>query len=108
MEEQKGKGETCSCGCCSSGKGMASGCSCGCGWRGGWNGGGRMLFRVLLGLIILALVFWMGVKVGELRSELYYGFGPRYTTGYNRVMPMMQGYGSSGTAVPVPSATPTP
>lgn len=90
-EERKKEGKNvCDCGCCGSHTGMMGMCSCGA------HGGTRMLFRLLLGLIILALVFWMGVKLGELRSELYYGYGPRYST-------TMRGYPSMMT-LPSPTA----
>jgi len=93
MEEQKDKcAAGCTCGCCGSGKGMG----CGCGWHGG---GTRMLFRALLGVIILVLVFWFGVKLGELRESIrgYNGYG----SGSYYPVRMMQGYGT----VQPPSAT---
>lgn len=71
-----------------------------------WHGGGtRMLFRTLLALIILTLVFWFGVKLGELRESIR-GYG-----GYNNYYPMqiMHGY-SYGTplpSVPTPQTAPT-
>ena len=55
-------------------------CGCGCGWP-----RGHRMFRVILGLIILALVFWVGVKVGEFKTMIErnsaYGFGG-YSAGY--------------------------
>jgi len=79
---------------------------CGYGWHGG--GGTRMLFRALLGVIILVLVFWFGVKLGELRESIrgYDGYG---SGGYYPVR-MMQGYGvmsSDGTVQPPSAVTPS-
>ncbi len=86
MEEQKkdGKG-VCTCGCCGSHMGMGMGCACGA------HGGTRMLFRLLLAIIILILVFWFGVKLGELRESIrgYNGYG----SGSYYPVRMMQGYG---------------
>ena len=36
-------------------------------------GGRHMILRWIVGIIILVLVFWMGVKVGELRQVMYSG-----------------------------------
>jgi|GEM_PF-1282679 hypothetical protein len=43
-------------------------CHCGCGHRHFW-------LRWLLGLIILLVVFWLGVKVGEFKGAFGRGFG---------------------------------
>ena len=58
----------------------------------GWCGGHKhFLARLVLMLLILAGTFWVGVKVGELKSllESNFDFGGRH--GY-----MMQGYGMQG------------
>ncbi len=102
MEEHNNK--TCGCG------------SCGCMGMGHW-GGGHMLVRVVIGLLMLLAAFWVGVKVGELQSELYGYFGNCYG-GYCRAYPMMMcdgygggaygswnGYGMMGGALP-PTAIP--
>lgn len=87
MDEMKnGKGvsdgKTCPCGCG----------SCGCTGMGMRRyGGGYGLLRIVIGLLVLALAFWIGVKAGEFRSEFMSGrFG-----GYGREYPMMMrsGYG---------------
>ena len=82
------------CTCCGHyGSGM--GCGCGCGGYGHHWMGGRIL-RVVIALLVALFIFWVGVKVGELRSELG-GFGGH--RGYY----MMGGYGASsagGYAVP--------
>jgi len=69
---------------------MKSGmCECGCGC--GWPHGHRM-FRVILGLIILAIVFAIGVKVGEVKSRFEGGFGRRmYYHSYPTMMQPGQG-----------------
>ena len=65
MEQGK---KTCLCAC---------GCNCaartgaGCGNGYGCNCGHHIILRIVLGLFILAVVFWMGVKLGELKSSLY-------------------------------------
>jgi hypothetical protein len=68
--------------------GAGTGCTCGCGC--GWAGGHR-LFRVILGIVILLVVFWVGVKVGEFKVLIGEigrgGYGNRYA------YPMMQGGG---------------
>lgn len=85
MEERKTKSGMCDCGCC----GMMG------------HGGTRMLFRLLLVLIILAMVFWFGLKLGELRSEIYYGYGSRYSMNPYQEMPMMRvGYSPNAAASP--------
>jgi hypothetical protein len=61
-------------------------------WRGHNHYGGHRLLRIVIGVLILLVVFWLGVKLGELRSELYRmgGFGRRSYPG------MMGGYGGGG------------
>ncbi len=72
-------------------------CGCGCGWP-----RGHRAFRVILALIILALVFWAGVKMGELRAYIEYQYanwggygmmGNGYGYGYG---PMRYGSGEWG------------
>ncbi len=80
-----GGGKTCSCseGCT---------CSCGCGWQ-----RGHRMFRVIIGLIILALVFWVGVKIGELKTLVMrsgWGYGGYY--GHTMMMGYPGGYGGYG------------
>ncbi len=74
-------------------------CSCGCGWA-----KGHLLFRVIIGLIILALVFWAGVKVGEFKTIVardMWGYGG----GYGHSMMFYRGgydsgYGGGASVVP--------
>ena len=73
-------------------KGNVCDCGCGCGWP-----SGHRLFRVVLGLIVLFVAFWFGVKVGELHSRfswyggMYYRPYPVMMNGMNGGgMPMMQ------------------
>ena len=40
----------------------------------GRYGHGHWVLRWLLGLVILFLVFWFGVKIGELKSGFGYGY----------------------------------
>ena len=78
----KGK-TTCACG---------NGCHCGCGC-----GHGHRVIWWVVGIVILAFVFALGVKAGEFRDELRGAFG-NYYRGY----PMMQRVDSAGgVAVPV-------
>jgi hypothetical protein len=105
MDEQKkeGKGNVCTCGCCGSHNGMMGmGCACGA------HGGTRMLFRLLLVIIILILVFWFGVRLGELRESIR-GYGGYGSYGY-APMRMMQGYGPMipATGLPVTPNTTLP
>jgi hypothetical protein len=86
MEEQNNKkdGKTCPCGC------GACGCTSGGRWR------GFVALRIVIGILVIGLAFWIGVKVGEFRSELF-GFGRMGGFG-GRAYPMMMrgGYGSMG------------
>ena len=74
-------------------------------------GGGRhMLLRWLLGLLILVIVFWLGLKIGEFKGAFggdyggYYGM-PRHMRTFNKPMmyksywgyPRMMGNTSSST-----------
>ena len=88
--DMKMKGR-CMCGCDGSGMG------CGCGWH-----HGHSLFRVLLGLIILAMVFWFGVKIGEIRQEIRLnGYGGYHESqNFYSGMPMMRVYQGGGTVSP--------
>ncbi len=75
-------------------------CSCGCGWA-----RGHLLFRIIIGLILLALAFWAGVKVGEFKmivAQDMWGYGGGYGhsmmfygSGYDG------GYGGNANVVPV-------
>ena len=72
----------------------------GCGY--GWARGHRA-FRIILGIVIALIVFWIGVKVGEvgvaLRMHSNYGSRGGYSNTYNVGGPMMRVGG--GVAVPV-------
>ena len=66
---------------------VCNGCgSHGCGNYGGGHHG-HFALRLLLGIVIIAIVFWMGVKVGELKGWLESDFHStkmmRYYDGYN-------------------------
>lgn len=63
-------------------------CSCGCGC--GWASGHR-LFRVVLGIVIALLIFWLGVKAGEFMTVFGRGYGGY---GMHRAYPMMMQSGS--------------
>ena len=83
----------------------SDGCNCG-GMRGcgyGWCRGGRHhLMKIAIGLIVLAVTFWAGVKIGELKAYLSgAGYGGRYGMmrlygnsdgGYGAGGAMMRGY----------------
>jgi hypothetical protein len=83
-EEQKEmkNGKTCPCGCGNCGCGMVSG---GYGMR-GWGRGSGIL-AILIGIVVLLLVFWVGVHVGEFHNE-FRGMMMRgsYGGGYGRMM----------------------
>lgn len=65
-----------------------------CGW--GWNGA---VTRILLALVVAFVIFVIGVKVGEIKAELYGVDGMRYNYGmpYQSGLPMM---GAPETAAP--------
>ncbi len=73
---------------------------CGC----GWSHGHRALL-IILGIIILLVVFWVGVKVGEFRTIVrgYNSYGSRggYSAGYR---PMGRTIGGGGYPGQAPAA----
>ncbi|HVM77166.1 MAG TPA: hypothetical protein VMU07_03385 [Candidatus Paceibacterota bacterium] len=78
-------GQQCVCGCDGSGMG------CACGWH-----HGHSIFRILLGVILLVIVFWFGVRLGELRAEIRGGYGYNAYYGYGDYpMPMMHYYSNT-------------
>jgi len=70
--------------------GCGCGGGCGCGDMGSWRGGmhHHMLKRIIC-LIVLAITFWAGIKIGELKGRVEYGW-----SGYSRMMG--HGYGDTG------------
>lgn len=97
MEEMKNGGDAqkgkmaCTC---------SAGCHCGCA---GCTGCGRRVIGWVIGIIILAIVFFIGMKAGEFRNTLRNSYGDYYH-GY----PMMQyhgGYGGGGGAAPAATGT---
>ncbi|MCX6712700.1 MAG: hypothetical protein NTY66_00645 [Candidatus Vogelbacteria bacterium] len=70
-----------------------SDCStCGCGGRAWACQQSCVLTRWILGLVIIVLVFWCGLKVGELKNELRGNFG----RGYDRSEMMNSGWRTGG------------
>ena len=76
----------------------------------GFCGEGHGALRWVIGIILFALIFWVGMRVGEIKSEIYGGYGDyptrgmmRYSGGYGQ--PMMYDYGMpvAPTTVVVPS-----
>lgn len=67
-------------------------CGCGCGWA-----HGHRAFRVILGIVILLVIFWIGVKVGEVKMALQVNssreFRGGYSNEYQPVNQMMNGNG---------------
>lgn len=58
--------------------GHPEGCRCVMcgGWHGVWaHGRGHWLLRLILGVIILLLVFWLGFKLGKLVVSINGGYG---------------------------------
>jgi hypothetical protein len=55
--------------------------------------GKHVLFRWVIGIAILLITFWMGMKIGELKAMVG-GYGYGMHSGYLRSSPMMNGYGS--------------
>lgn len=96
--------EGCSCGMCSS----HHGCCCG-------HHGRYIWLRWLLGILILVIVFWVGVKVGEFKGGAYgwgyQSYGSHRMMNYNPMMMHGQGMPNmmyrTGSA-PTASPTPTP
>ena len=78
--EKKCEGKMCGDKVCGGGNNACS-CGCGCGWA-----KGHRVFRVVLGIVILLLMFWIGVKVGEVKMIL----GESGGHGYRHANPMMQ------------------
>jgi hypothetical protein len=80
------------------GRAPMCGCGCGCGWA-----HGHRAFRIILRIIIALVIFWVGVKVGEVGVALQLhsngGFRGGYSNTYNPGGPMMRVGG--GEAVPV-------
>lgn len=91
------KGKTCPCG----GHGM-------CCQMGGRH---HMLARIIIGVLVLLVVFWVGVKVGEVRSELFsrdFREGGMMRGGYRYESPIQAvpvSNGSAPSAAPVTGAT---
>ncbi len=122
MEEQKGeKGEAakkggecpCSCGMCAAGSCGAGSCMAHChGMHGCCMGGpcgmcagrGRRIIRVVIGLIILAVVFCIGVRIGEMKDAAY-GYGAGY--GWHPAAARMMGGYYAGYQVRTPGTTST-
>ena len=86
-----------------------------CGYCGMWgmHGGHRHgLLRLLLGLFILLMVFWLGMKLGEFKGEFsgmgdYGGYGSYYGRHMMVPQPMML-WGNSGFPQGMMRATTTP
>jgi hypothetical protein len=74
-----------------------------CGMHGGHRHG---LLRLLLGIVILLIVFWLGLKVGEFRGEFgrFGGYNGRQMVNYR---PMML-WGAAGYPAGMMQATTTP
>jgi hypothetical protein len=92
------KGKTCPCGC--------GRCGCTRNGYGRFTGTGFIL-RLLIGIIVLLLVFWIGFHLGEFHSM--FGGGYRMTSGFRGYsgygggrMPMMMRGGTGGGTPPVP------
>jgi hypothetical protein len=75
MEEIKNNGqESMKNGMC----GKTCTCGCGCGWA-----HGHRAFRVVLAIVIALVVFWIGVKVGEVKMALQTNSGREFRGGYS-------------------------
>ena len=94
-EEKNNKEMVCRCG--------AGSCGCGCGWHGGW----LKIVRCFFGLVVLVIVFFLGMKIGELRGILESGRYRTMTSAYGNSwygqVPMMQ----NGQGVPAVGASST-
>jgi hypothetical protein len=70
----------------------------------GLCGGSHGALRWIIGAIIMLLVFWMGMRIGEIRSEMYgYGNYGRHMRIYPGYAPQMMYYGGSVTTPPAPT-----
>jgi hypothetical protein len=71
---------------------------CGCGWA-----HGHRAFRIILGIVIALVIFWIGVKVGEVKVALQVHsareFNGGYSNTYNQGSPMMRVGGVTATPV---------
>lgn len=63
------------------------------GCDGGFCGGGHGALRWVIGIVVLMLVFWMGMRIGEIKSEMYSGGYGNYPT--RGMMRIQGGYGDS-------------
>ncbi len=82
---------------------MGHGDMCNCGWcmHNHMHGHfGFWIVKLLVALVVLLFVFWLGVKVGEVKS--FVGMG-RYTTRSN--MMYYGGYGTPGAPVMLQQGT---
>lgn len=81
----------------------------------------HMLIRWLLGIFILAIVFKVGMRIGEFKRDVQYGmfggphtyhmlqYGDGYSHGYNYSLPrMMPSQFQIPVQSPPPSPTPSP
>src|SRR5690242_3303014 len=77
--------------------GHPAGCQCRwCRWGVGHRWGiGFFLFRILLLFVIVLIVFWLGVKVGEFKTGSLRHFRGYYGTGPGTMM-RGRGFGSYG------------
>ena len=84
-------------------------CPCpNCGAGNGYGyGHHHFLLRWILGLIILGMVFWMGVKIGEFKEFFKGNFEP-YWMDYHRSMMFPEGYKMWTTPSPAPPQATTP
>ena len=83
--EEENKHMECNCSMCQGWKHTMHSMHSMSGMYNNWRGHGHFLARVIVGLIILVVVFWIGVKVGEFKGE-FENNGYRYKQ--YRVMPM--------------------
>lgn len=84
------------------------GCSCGC--CSDWMHGHRA-FRIVFAVVILLIVFWIGVKVGEVKEAVLLNTGSdfraNYSNEYNQGGRMMNGNNNGGYAVPANNTSAT-
>lgn len=64
--------------------------ACNCPWHSGY-GHRHFLLRWVLGILILIVVFWLGVKFGEIRG--YFGYGYYGYPSHRNMMYPYYGYG---------------